>query len=94
MTGPRPDFDPWKEPPEEIAKHARWWQTAPGDDLDSVDSRRDYVEWLLEVFQARATLEAAERQTKTTKHLVWATWALVGVTLLLAGAAVVALLAD
>jgi CHASE3 domain sensor protein len=95
-------FDPWTARLDELADMAREISTY-GDpkagDLSTVDARRQFGRHILDVLQARATLDAAEvqrraieAQTDETKSLVRVTWALVGVTALLAIAAIVALL--
>ncbi len=84
--------DPWTLPLEKIADNARYWQTLGGRGLDNPGARHQYSAYLLEVLHARAVLEAAETQAETSRKLVRATWFLVGVTVALASAAIVALL--
>jgi len=88
------EFNPWAKEAtlEDIASDARRWQTVGREDLGSSGSRVVFVEWLLEVLQARAALDAAALQAKTATDLVKATWVLVGVTFVLAIAAFIALL--
>lgn len=95
------EFDPWAAPLDELAEIAREI-AAYGDpkaqDLSTVEARRIFAAHILEVLQARAKLEAAklqreamDDQTQTNRQLVHVTWWLVGVTALLAVAAIVAL---
>ena len=83
-----PDIDPWTSPLEDVAnevkdRRRRAGPPSPGGSTGGPN----YGEWLMRVVEIRAVLESAEK----ARRLVVATWFLVGVTALLAAAAIVAL---
>lgn len=92
------EFDPWAASIEEVGEQARAWQKVASPDLANPGARAEYVTYLIEVLQARAALEGADRQRKAieaqtvaTDKLVKWTWLLALATIALAIAAMVAL---
>ena len=85
----------WSEPLENLAKAAQTYDRAARNVIgyagsSPTDTQRwqSQAKWLLEVLQARSTLEAADNQRKTNRWLVGATWALVAATVALAVVAI------
>ena len=79
--------DPWEMTLEQLSDEIHKTKTlASGGEsrMDTAGGRHDRAEWLTQILQARAVLEAAQ----TNRRLVWATWALVLVTGTLAAAAI------
>ena len=77
-----PDYfsslDPWDVPIDELASLARQIESyadADSRDLSSVEAQRRFASHILEVLNARATIEAADRQRKATERLARATTA-------------------